>query len=457
MAFIGIDLGTSFIKGAVLNLEALRLEHPRRIPFPKRIELANPLLCEFDPLELAALVRKLVDDLAVHVPDCEGIVMCSQMHGLVLVDDKGNARSNFISWLDHRGTMLHPSGSGSYFDVILQRTTPEQRRQLGNELRLERPACFLFWLAEQEMLTPGLIPVSVLDFVCSVLCGLPPTVEITNASSSGLFNLEASDWHYGVIGALGLKGLQMAELRKEGVAFGNTRVDARNVPCYTVADFQCAIVGSLLAPDELSLNISTGSQVSRLTAGLKLGDYQTRPFFEGRFLNTFSDGPGGRELNVLVNTMSEFAGTHGGNVVQDPWALIAKSTKDLPETDLEVDLSFFSDHRQNRGSISNIRESNFKAGHLFRAAFNAMADVYYNYASQIWPERSWKRIVFSGGLAHKVESLRESIQKKFKTDYRLCPFQEDTLFGLLILASVFSGRVNSIVEVNQQLQSVQTS
>src|SRR5215470_6521116 len=261
MSFIGIDLGTSFIKGAVLNLETLRLEHTRRIPFPRRLELANPFFCEFDPNEVANVVQTMIDELAVHAPHCEGIVMCSQMHGLVLMDKYGNTSSNCISWLDHRGLMPHPSGAGTYLDTVIQRTTPEQRRQLGNELRLERPSCFLFWLSEQRVLSPGLIPMSIPDFVCSVLCGLSPTVEITNASASGLFNLEKSDWHHEVINELGLAELRMPDLRNQGEVIGFTRVGTRMLPCYTpVADFQCAVVGSLLSSNELSLNISTGSQ-----------------------------------------------------------------------------------------------------------------------------------------------------------------------------------------------------
>ena len=144
MSFIGIDLGTSFIKGAVLNLEARRLEHIQRAPFPKRVGSANPLFCEFDPNEITSAVRSVIGVLASHATDCEGIVMCSQMHGIVLMNDRGEMLSNCISWLDHRGTMAHPSGSGSYFDVLTRRTTAEQRRQLGNELRLEGQFVFSF-------------------------------------------------------------------------------------------------------------------------------------------------------------------------------------------------------------------------------------------------------------------------------------------------------------------------
>lgn len=98
MSFIGIDLGTSFIKGAVLDVEARRLEHIQRISFPDQLADSNPLHCEFDPNEIVAAVRTLVNELTIHAPSCEGIIMCSQMHGMVLMNERGEARSNCLSW-----------------------------------------------------------------------------------------------------------------------------------------------------------------------------------------------------------------------------------------------------------------------------------------------------------------------------------------------------------------------
>jgi hypothetical protein len=234
---------------------------------------------------------------------------------------------------------------------------------------------------------------------------------------------------------------------------GHLNIGGRPTPCYApVGDYQCALVGALLGPDELSLNISTGAQVSRMTTGLALGDYQTRPFFDGRFLNTFTGAPAGRALNVLVDLLSELAAA-GKSDLQDPWGFLAEAARQVADTDLEVDLSFFAGSEGDRGMISNIRGDNLTAGHLFRAAFKNMAERYYACALRMWPERSWKNLVFSGGLACKLEVLRETIQKRFGTGYRLTPFTEDTLFGLLVLATVFSGRAESIEELKLTFRS----
>ncbi len=453
MEFLGIDLGTTFIKGAVLNLKERRLEHIRRLPFPNRLRKESPLQWEFDPNEVVAAAQSLINELAAHAPSCEGIVMCSQMHGLVLVNDHGEAISNCTSWRDERALMPHPSGHGTYFGAIARRVGAQQQRQLGHELEPGRPICVLFWLAERGELDSGLTPVSMPDFVLSRLCNSAPGVEATNASAYGAFNLETLDWHYDVIRELGLAHLNWPAIRRQGEIVGSMKVGGRGVPCYMpVGDYQCALVGALFGADELSLNISTGSQVSRLTATLSLGDYQTRPFFEGEFLNTFTYTPGGRALNILVNLLAMLPASRDISP-EDCWKFISEAVSGVGETDLKVDLTFFPAPDGARGSITNIRADNLTAGHLFRAAFNDMAEKYSACALRLWPEKSWKNIVFSGGLACKLEVLRNIIQKKLGTRYRLPPSTEDTLYGLLALALAFSGNASSIKKAQEGLRS----
>ena len=88
MSFIGIDIGASFIKGAVLDLDELELREIERLRFPSFISDLPPLKREVDPLQVIEIVRSMIERLLLHGP-CEGIVMCGQMHGLVLSSDRG--------------------------------------------------------------------------------------------------------------------------------------------------------------------------------------------------------------------------------------------------------------------------------------------------------------------------------------------------------------------------------
>lgn len=445
MTFLALDIGTSFIKGAVLDADANRIDHIQRIPFPEPIPNLPPRFCEIEPYKIIDATRELLARLAPHAPNCEGIVMCGQMQGLVLADERGRPLSNYISWRDQRALMPHPNG-GTYFDNLMTGITDNERKQMGSELRASLPVCALFWLNAQNRLPYQAIPSSLTDFVIAHLCNTTPTIEPTNASVHGVLNLETRDWHREVIAKLGLAGLEFPELRRAGDVVGWLDVNGAQVPCYTpLGDQPTALAGALLREGELSINISTGSQVALLSPQLQWGNYQTRPFFDGKFLNLITHIPAGRALTALVNLLTEIA------PVSDPWDYIVHAAESIGKTDLRVSLAFFVSVAGDHGAIENVREDNLTIGHLFRAAFENMAENYFACANRLSPERTWGNIVFSGGLAQKIDLLRRLIAEKFGVPYRVCPSSEDTLLGLLLLAKVFSGRAKSLAHAIDNL------
>ena len=456
MSFIGIDLGTSFIKGAVLDLDGLHLSHIHRVPFPAPIPGLPPLYLyrEFNPHDILAAVWDLLARLLPYAGECEGIVVCAQMHCLVFTTPEGEPRSNLTTWQDQRVLMPHPSGRGTYFDVITQRLNADDIRQTGNELRPGLSIGILFWLAEQGQLPPGdLIPASLPDFVLANLCHTAPSTDVSNGMAYGALNLETLDWHDGVIAKLGLDGLHWPVVRRHGEVVGHLPVDGKAIPCYTpVGDYQCALAGALLEFGELSLNISTGSQVSLLIPRREFGDYQTRPFYDGLFLKTITHIPAGRSLNALVSLLTELARAQGVELA-DPWPYIAHAAAEAGKTELRVNLAFFNSSCGDHGEITRIREEDLNVGHLFRAAFQSMADNYHACALRISPERAWQSLLFSGGLVQKIDVLRELICEKFGVAYRLCPTPEDTLLGLMVLALAFTGRSASVMDAIATLRA----
>jgi sugar (pentulose or hexulose) kinase len=451
MSFIAIDLGTTFIKGAVLDLDGLRLHHIQRLPFPDPLPNLPPLFYEVDPNAVVATVRALIADLLAHALDCEGIVMCTQMHGLVLCNEQGAALSNVITWQDQRVLTPHLAGAGSYFERLRDQLSAQERRQLGNELQPSRPLCFLYWLAQNSQLPPDAIPAGIPDFVIANLCNAVPRMELTSGAAHAALNLETLDWHQPMLDRLGLGDLRWPQLVAFGEVIATLAIEGKTLPFYTpVGDHQCALVGAFLGADELSLNISTGSQVSLLTEQRMLGDYQTRPFFDGRFLNTITGVPAGRALNHLVELLIELPRAQGLEVA-DPWHYIVEAAGRIHESDLDVNLAFFDSAGGQNGHITHIREDNLNVGHLFYAAFQNMAENYARSAQRLSAQPSWQRIVFSGGLAQKIPLLRTIIQRKFETKTRLCASTEDTLLGLLALALVASGRQPSVATAIQHL------
>ena len=126
----------------------------------------------------------------------------------------------------------------------------------------------------------------------------------------------------------------------------------------------------------------------------------------------------------------------------------------ITDTDLAIDLSFFKSGRHSQqGALTNIREDNLTVGHLFRAAFASMTSDYQRHAADLPSNTNekeftnrWDRLVFSGGIAHKVPALLQMIEKAFGIPGRLSPTEDDTMNGLLILALRASDRVRSFDE-----------
>jgi len=456
MRYIGIDLGTSSIKGAVLDLDRLSVGAVKHIACPAPLPGLPLLHAEFSPESFVAATRELIGGLLAEAPDCQGMLTCGQMGGLVLVSPNGEALSNYISWLDRRLLEPHPSARGSYYDALLARLTPADWADLGREIRPGTPLSYLFWLVENRKSPPaGSVAATLPDFVLARLCGAAPATHPSNAV--GAINVVTGDWHFRLFDRLGLGRVRWPVLREINEPMGEVPAGGRRLPCYPpVGDHPCALAGVLLDFGELSLNISTGSQVSLRSESAEPGDYQIIPFFDGQFLRRISNLPAGRALNALVRLLSELAEA-GGVALRDPWDYIAKAAAAKTESELRAQVTFFPTPVGDFGSLTNIREENLTVGDLFRAAFVNMAENYYASAMRLSPGQAWRRLVFSGGLTQKLEILRGLIVEKFRRGYRLCSATEDTLQGLLVLALVASGRAGSAQAAMELLRRTQPS
>lgn len=188
---------------------------------------------------------------------------------------------------------------------------------------------------------------------------------------------------------------------------------------------------------ELSLNISTGSQVSQRTAAWRPGAFQSRRYFFGDWLNTVTHLPAGRSLNVLIDLLTELAAAEG-IVLRDPWGSLMRKVADAADSDLDVDLSFFAGPLGDRGRIDGITTANLTAGGLFHAAFRSMADNYARCAEWLDPDGSATSVVLSGGLTKSAPVLRRMIAERFDRPLREAD-AEETLLGLLRLARMANG------------------
>jgi sugar (pentulose or hexulose) kinase len=439
MQCVALDIGSSTIKGAVLDVAEGEVRRIVTTPFPAQRAGLPARHFEVDPREIEVAARSVVESLLAQAPDAQRLYVAGQMGGLLLLDQRGRPLTNYLSWQDQR-TQAGEDRSQTFLERLRKRLDDNEFQSLGHELHPGSTLALLHWLGQRDELPVRATPVTVADYVVGRLCRTSGHMHLTQAI--GLLDLRSLDWHHGVFERLNIGQLVWPRLVRSIEPIGQCRFGEHRLSVYgAYGDQQCALLGAGLQRDELSINISTGSQVSRRTDRLGSGDLQTRAYFHGDLLQTITHLPAGRSLNVLVGLLTEVARTEGVQV-PDAWRTIMRlmdtaeqASHEGSTADLAVDLSFFAAPRVSSGSIAGITTENLTVGRLFHAAFRSMADNYVRCAARLDPVRSWSRVVLSGSLARSVPGLRRLIQQRFDVPLRESAHDEETLLGMLTLAS----------------------
>ncbi len=440
MRALALDIGSSTIKGAVLDLDRGRLGATASAPFPPPLVGLPPGWVEVELGLLSQACEQVLARLLSAAPEAKRLYCSGQMGGLVLVSERGEPLSRFLSWRDQR-TLVPDASGATCLDRLRERWPPETLSLLGNELQPGSTSSLLFWLDQHSQLPAGAVPATVADAVLAGWCEAAPPMHATQAI--GLLDLTQRDWAQRdwarrdwarqALEALGLGRLRLPRLIADWQPTGSARVAGHRLQCYgSYGDQPCALWGARLAPGELSINISTGSQVSARCSVFRPGPYQSRCYFEGYLLNTLTHLPAGRSLNVLVDLLCELAAAEGV-VLERAWQHLVARAEAADPGELEVDLAFFAGPLGNQGHIAGITTENLDAGRLFAAAFRTMADNYARCADRLGERSAWSQVVLSGGLAQSVSLLRRLIGARFAAPLRLAP-AEETLLGLLAIA-----------------------
>ena len=445
MEFLAVDIGTSFFKGAIVCVESYRIRSVIRRPSPDPLPATDPLLHEHDADAIVDTVRGLLTELLAEASECRGVLLTGQMGGLVLSTPDARPLRPYISWLDRRATALHASGSGSVFENLAGRIQERATDVFGNEFRPGLPLSFLWTLLDRGELNHygGCVPVTLPDFVAAALCGTTPVMEWTGAT--GTLDIVNRKLPVSLFNDLGLPDFEWPELVDFRHCAGECQLGVQHLPVYAATgDHQCALAGTLLSEGELSINISTGSQVSMLTDQTIADGCQLRPFFDGLLLRTITNIPAGRALSAVIRLLTEMPGCHGDSM--ESWKYFFNAAATTPETDVACNLAFFPGAVEGPGQFTNLHEDTLTVGHLARACVNQMADYYEQLSACLDPGCTWQQVAFSGGIAQQATVLREQIMKRLQVPWRLASTTEDSLFGMIILGRVIAGFNETVAE-----------
>ncbi|NOU66072.1 hypothetical protein GC096_18715 [Paenibacillus sp. LMG 31461] len=103
MRYLGIDVGSSFIKAALLDTSNQQVMDITKQPTPKRIPNDNMNIYEVNVRSIVDCVKSMIIEHISKRGPVAGILFSTQMHGFVLCDEAGEPVTNYISWQDTRG------------------------------------------------------------------------------------------------------------------------------------------------------------------------------------------------------------------------------------------------------------------------------------------------------------------------------------------------------------------
>lgn len=449
MNFIGIDIGASFIKGALFDLDNLIIKNINKYPAPTP---GNRLTSRFeiDVKNYEKLVMKLILELLRSGLDVSGIVFSTQMHGMVLTDSRLNALTGFIGWQDQRLNEIS-SGNETWLSKLNKKLAGIDTRETGISLRSGIMGATLFWLKENGYLKQKARAMVLGDYIVAKLTNGESMIDPTNACGSGLFNVRKNQWELNILNALGIKQNLLPKIVKTGTMIGKFKYKNKKIPVFVSSgDMQAAVLGSFVRNKEFCINIGTGSQISVISEKFRKGSFDVRSYFDKKLLLTKTHIPAGRSLNVIIKFIKEIGKDIYG-VDKDPWKKLIKVSSKVKNTEgLVVSTSFFKGNAMGVGSgrIVNITESNLTIGNIFYSALSDMTENYFKFFN-ILGGTNFSNIVLTGGVARSIPLIQKLIRKRFIGKVQLAPIEEETLTGLLILSLYINENFNSIEEASK--------
>ncbi|QBA65064.1 xylulokinase [Muriicola soli] len=203
MYYLGIDIGSSFIKVALVETESGKVFGIHKEPETELpIESKKKGWAEQDPdiwwNHTCYAITTILDKFSVEKEDISGIGIAYQMHGLVVVDKNGLPLRKAIIWCDSRAVEI---GETAVEDLGIEYCTSHLLNSPGNFT-----ASKLKWIKENEpeiykqidkILLPG-------DYIASKITGKPATT-IPGLTEGIFWDFKEKEISSALINSLGLK------------------------------------------------------------------------------------------------------------------------------------------------------------------------------------------------------------------------------------------------------------
>lgn len=441
MRTIGLDIGTTSISAVVA--EDGRVIHSVTEPNGAARISANPENRIQEAGMILDKVLRIKNSLAARFAPIAAIGVTGQMHGILYINEKGEAVSPLYTWQDQSGELLYrdmryqdQSGELLYRDMTYS--------EYLSELTGYRVASGYGLVTDFVNRKLGRVPqnavmlCNIQDYITMKLTGRKtPVTHISNAAGLGFYSLDAYDFDPEALRKIGVNRGVLPRVTAAAEVVGE---DCHGIPV-TVAlgDNQASFLGSGADERSVLVNIGTGSQVSVLTAetaGFEAGEI--RPFARGKNLLVGAPLCGGRSFALLQRFFAETLRCFGAENTDIYAVMNVMAAEEPGHCSLSVDTRFCGTRKDpaQTGSVIGITEENFTPQELTRGFLLGMCNELYSFYGQMkdLTGECHVKLVGAGNGIRKNRVLQGYLETIFKMPLTMPENTEEAAFGASIFA-----------------------
>lgn len=408
---LGLDIGTTGISCVVLDMES------------EVVLATNTIANNFgtSPEWIFQTAKQILDEKLHQYPQIASIGVTGQMHGVLYVDENGQAVSPFYTWQDTRGDK-------TYCQEIFQMT--------GHTVFPGYGFATLYYNQRNQLEPKNAVSFcTIMDYVVMQLTErTTPLMHPTNAASLGLYLLEQNAFDAEAVATLGLFHLSLPQIAKEPAMAGAYQ----GIPVgVAIGDNQASFYGSVKQEENTALvNFGTGSQISAVVEKVMPVDAQLeiRPYLFGKYLVCGSALCGGKAYAILERFFSAYVGEGEQYETMNRLAQNAYAQK----SPLHVKTQFCGTRKDPalRGAILEINETNFTPEQLILGVLQGMTEELKQYFDAMHLEHI-TQLAASGNAIQKNPVLPLMLQDLFGLPVTLTEQKEEAAIG----AALYTRRV----------------
>ena len=445
MVYIAIDIGSTYIKSSLLDPVTGEIKERNRAAVTQKLRQDSPLRFEIEMSGIMNSVKAILDGYTARRSDIKGILLSTQQHGFVY-SDPAYPVDNYVSWQDARCLEPIDESGETVLSMLQKRISVEMMKPTGVYLKPALGACNLYALIRERggKVTPGAKLYTLGSYIIEKLTG-SNVCHITNAAPVGLADIYNGCWYQALIDELGFNGIDFPKLATDLSVCGYYEADGQRIAVYPdTGDVQTCIHGGGAQEGDVAVNMATAGQVCMLhrTASIGRGDpryYEIRPHFDGLYCHTISRMPSGRNMEVLVELLSDIGDKVFGQKlsVAEIWKRLGSCGSSDDTQGLTVDTSFYEtpEHLAD-GRIEHINRANLTLDNLFGAAYADLGRAYAHYIGMMEEAVGQKvaRMVFCGGAVRNNPMIQRALERAVGLEGHLFGSGDEVHEGMMKLA-----------------------